>query len=284
MDDFAHRLGQKLVGNPHTSASLEIALGGFKASFTGPASIALTGARCKATLDGKDIPQDSTVSVTPGAKLAMSGVSLGTYVYLSISGGGFKTEKILGSRSVVVRDGIGQPLSPGVDIPYQPSSAPLMYATTQSALADPTTLTLRFLPGFHMSEVKSGVTALESRHFSVSNRRNRMAIAMEGDTIATGISGLWSEPTVAGAIQIPPDGRPLILMADRQTVGGYPVLGAVLSPDCRRLSQAQPGTVITFRAISETQADRILWLDRNYEEELSLVGQAATSHSVFSVH
>jgi len=76
-----------------------------------------------------------------------------------------------------------------------------------------------------------------------------------------------------GAIQIPPDGRPLILMADRQTVGGYPVLGAVLSPDCRRLSQAQPGTPVRFQSVSDSQADRILWLDRNYEMELALAPQ-----------
>jgi allophanate hydrolase subunit 2 len=86
---------------------------------------------------------------------------------------------------------------------------------------------------------------------------------------------LWSEPTVPGAIQVPPDGRPLVLMADRQTVGGYPLLGAVLSPDCRRLSQASPGTRIKFKAVKETEADRILWLSRNFEQELKLGRQRA---------
>lgn len=126
MDGFAHRLGQRLVGNPLTAACIEVALGGLKVTFGDCAYIALTGARCQAMLNGEAIGQDRTVFVPAGAKLEISGVSSGTYVYLSVSGGGFQTEKLLGSRSVVVRDGIGQPLTAGAAVPYKSTSTPLL--------------------------------------------------------------------------------------------------------------------------------------------------------------
>ena len=274
MDCFAHRLGQRLVGNPSTSASIEIALGGFKATFTAPACIALTGARCSVTLNTIPIPHNHTIRVDAGATLDISGASLGTYVYLSISGGGFQTEPLFGSRSVVVRDGLGLPLVAGASIPYRSAITPLLYALPPNSGTAKSAITLRFLPGFHISQASEHcLHMLESARFQVSNQRDRMAIAIDGDKVVTTIKGQWSEPTVVGAIQIPPDGRPLILMADRQTVGGYPVLGAVLSPDCRRLSQAQPGTPVRFQSVSDSQADRILWLDRNYEMELALAPQ-----------
>ncbi len=272
MDGFAHRLGQKLVGNPPTSASIEVALGGLKATFGDCANIALTGARCQANLNNQPIAQDRTVTVPAGAKLDIGGLSLGTYVYLSVSGGGFQTNKLLGSRSVVVRDGIGQPLTAGAAVPYKSMSTPLLYVhAPPSESTNEKPLELRYLPGFHKDQATTqSINLLESGCFSVSNRRDRMAIAIDGDKVETGVTGQWSEPTVAGAIQIPPDGRPLILMADRQTVGGYPIMGALLSPDWRRLSQATPGTPVVFRSVSESQAEQILWLERNYEHELTL--------------
>lgn len=277
MDGFSHRLGQRLVGNNANAASIEMALGGMQATFSGAAYVAITGARTSATLNGLPVAQNCTLMVPEGAKLRIEGVSAGTYVYLSVSGGGFKAQNLLGSRSVVIRDGIGQPLSAGMSLPYHVAVAPMLYATTPSGFLHTDTLTLRFLPGFHVDHaLRQGVASLESAQFAISNRRNRMAIATEGDTLAVNATGLWSEPTVPGAIQLPPDGRPLVLMADRQTVGGYPLLGAVLSPDCRRLSQASPGTPIQFKAISETEADRILWLSRNFEQELKLARQGAT--------
>ena len=98
-----------------------------------------------------------------------------------------------------------------------------------------------------------------------------MGIRLSGPAVNTGVSTLWSESTCLGAIQIPPDGQPIVLLADRQTVGGYPKqLGAVLSVDCARLSQASIGTPVKFTAVDPTEADRILWLVKNYEAELKL--------------
>ena len=96
-----------------------------------------------------------------------------------------------------------------------------------------------------------------------------MGARLEGPALETGITQLWSEATCLGAIQVPPDGRPIVLLNDRQTMGGYPKFGAVIAADCARLAQAPVGTQIQFKRVSTTEVDRVLWLEQNYEDELA---------------
>lgn len=93
-----------------------------------------------------------------------------------------------------------------------------------------------------------------------------MGVALDGNPVETGLASLLSEATCYGAIQIPPDGKPIILLNDRQTVGGYPKAGAVIRGDCRRLVQSQPGQRVQFVAITPQEADRIAWLEHHYLE------------------
>ena len=93
-----------------------------------------------------------------------------------------------------------------------------------------------------------------------------MGVALDGARLRSGIASLYSEATCYGAIQVPPDGTPIILLNDRQTVGGYPKPGAVIRSDCIRLAQSRPGQRVRFALCSPDEADRIGWLEQHYLE------------------
>jgi allophanate hydrolase subunit 2 len=93
-----------------------------------------------------------------------------------------------------------------------------------------------------------------------------MAIPLNGDPINTGLTKLWSEATCLGSIQIPPDGQPLVLLNDRQTMGGYPQLGVIIPPDRVRLGQARAGQRVQLEAVTLAAAEQVIWLHQHYEE------------------
>ena len=270
VDGFAYRLGQRIVGNSLSAAAIEITLAGFRCCFSHDTSIAVTGADAPIAIDGQEKPMNTTLLVRSGSELTIGYSQRGVYSYLSIAGG-VCSEPVLGSRSVVMRDGIGANLRPGDRVPYG-DTGPCMSAYQYLAPARiQSQLNLRYIPGFQTEHISNAVVdAFHNTRFSVGNDRDRMGIRLSGPAVNTGVSTLWSESTCLGAIQIPPDGQPIVLLADRQTVGGYPKLGAVLSVDCARLSQASIGTPVKFTAVDPTEADRILWLVKNYEAELKL--------------
>ena len=110
------------------------------------------------------------------------------------------------------------------------------------------------------------MSALLGTEFSVTPSANRMGVKLSRGGLHSGIESLLSEATCYGAIQIPPDGAPIVLLNDRQTVGGYPKPGAVISSDCARLAQARPGQKVRLVSCSAEEADRIQWLERHFVE------------------
>ena len=122
-------------------------------------------------------------------------------------------------------------------------------------------MTLRYVPGYQYDELAPElIQRLNGDHFEVTSKANRMGITLIGPPLKTGVESLLSEATCQGAIQIPPDGNPIVLMKDRQTMGGYPIPGAVIESDCVRLAQARPGQTIRFVACTPQEADNIRWL------------------------
>jgi len=209
--------------------------------------------------------------VPPGALVAMSASTSGVYSYLHLRGG-INTTPCLGSRSTSPRESIGGLhggyLRDGDILPlgdpgfYHPSPDPGL-----SRILSRDMLTLRFVTGFQYGEFSDQAKKLLLEQiFRVTPKANRMGVTIEGSTLQTGIRALPSEATCHGAIQIPPDGNPIILLNDRQTVGGYPKAGAVIAGDCERLAQSRPGQRVRFVAVSPEEADRIRWLEHHYTE------------------
>lgn len=278
MDWSALRTGQHRLGHQKDEAALEFAYGELQVQPTDHCSLLVTGAPVTLAIDGAIVDHNAVHTVPPGALVAMSASTSGVYSYLHLRGG-INTPPCLGSRSTSPREGIGGLhggyLRDGDILPlgdpgfHHPSPDPGLSRTHSRDM-----LTLRFVTGFQYGEFSDPAKKLlVEQIFRVTPKANRMGVTIEGSTLQTGIRALPSEATCHGAIQIPPDGNPIILLNDRQTVGGYPKAGAVIAGDCERLAQSRPGQRVRFVAVSPEEADRIRWLEHHYTETKLEPGQ-----------
>ena len=272
MDPFAFRLGQYLLRHEQDEAAIEIPLGQFSARFNDNRRAVLTGANAELLVDDRPTPMHSPFDVRAGETVSIGRVTEGVYCYLHVAGG-IDTPRHFGSRSTSPREGIGglegRTLQIGDHLPLGAPQQPHPRSSVAlAATVAPEILPLRFVPGFQIDQFPAAEKQrLEQQIFSVSARANRMGITLQGQPIETGVNRLLSEATCAGAIQIPPDGQPIILLADRQTVGGYPKAGAVIQSDCARLAQARPGQQVRLTPCTLAEADRVRWMENNYEQE-----------------
>ena len=271
MDWGALISGQRQLGHLQDEAAIEVAYGDFVASPVEDCHIVVTGAPVSLSIDHKPVSHASVHAVAGGQTLSMKTAAEGVYSYLHISGGIAVTPQFA-SRSTSPREGVG-----GLNGGYLKNGdvLPIGEASSSGGRADPQlitvrareTLWLRFVPGFQYAELsETAIKSLLQSDYVVTPKANRMGVTLTGATIETGIHTLLSEATCHGAIQIPPDGKPIILLNDRQTVGGYPKPGAVIRSDCLRLAQARPGQKVRFAVCSPEEADRIQWLEQHYLE------------------
>lgn len=279
VDSFALRCANALLGNSPGSAGLEVVLAGIKFQADQDIVVSVTGAPAPIRIDGEAQAMNRPLRVGSGSSFELGPSSAGSYTYIAVAGG-IDTPPVLGSRSTVVREGLGglegRALKRGDSLACgSPNSntPPLVMRKGYTHRGDDgsqrasTHITLRFIPGFHHDAVNDECrTRLCSDTFAITGSANRMATPLDGPPLNTGLTQLWSEATALGSIQVPPSGQPIVLLNDRQTMGGYPQMGAVIPPDCVRLAQARPGCKVDFQRISVEEADRISWLTTHYEE------------------
>lgn len=257
MDPLAMATANVLVGNGVEAPVLEFGLGGGRLVVeAGPGRFACAGAPCTLRLDGAPIAGHRTVTLAEGAELVIDPPREGTFVYLAVAGG-FEARPLLGSVSLHLRAGIG-----GIDGRTFRAGDTLAFPATEHAAPDDRTVDavpldrdapIRVMPGPQAdSFTKAGIDTLLDSTFTVSHRADRMGYQLDGPAIAHGAGGynIVSDATVAGSIQVPGNGRPIVLMADRQTTGGYPKIATVISADLRRLAQRRPGDPIRFEAVT----------------------------------
>ncbi len=271
VDPFAWRLGQQLVGNTPPSAVFELALGGLSLRADAPMTVAVTGALAPISIDGAPCEHNRSLQMAAMAVLKLGYTSRGNYSYVAIAGEPM-IDRQFGSLSTTVREGLGvfegRQLRAGDVIPWRLPRAPT--PTRFCSRPEPMqkdVLVLRYLPGFQARSCARAISGLESQTFQTTTNANRMGVRLSGTALAIDLPPLWSEAACFGAIQVPPDGQPIVLLNEYQTMGGYPKLGAVLSSDCVRLAQAPTGQKLQFVPITPAEADRILWLERSYEAE-----------------
>ena len=293
IDGFAYRLGQRLVGNKTPCAALELSYGGVSVRADTDCDIALTGAQSPAYIHAKTllptdttlqpapcsprlIPHATTVRLRAGELLTIDRPDDGIYSYLSITGG-VATPPLFESRSTTLREGLGghegRALQAGDQLPLGTVTT-ISECFSYPPISQPsdTSITLRLLPCFQFDDLSEDCRKYISyASFTLSSRVNRMAACLEGEPLNTGIEQLYSEATCLGAVQIPPNGQPIVLLNERQTLGGYPKAGAILSVDCARLVQRRPGTTVRFKLVTQAEANRVIWLHQNYERELRLL-------------
>lgn len=249
LDSEALELANRLVGNPATAAGLEVTLGGCVVEPDRDRYLAVTGARAPLWLDGRLVDENAPLWVPAGARLEIGPVTWGLRCYLAVAGG-VVVPPVLGSRGFdvlggigppAVRDGTRLPLGTPVGLP-----GPADAVTARHHGIEPG---LRVMLGPRDDWfTPEALRRLRTGVYTVTADTDRIGARLEGPPLERRRDGeLPSEGVVAGALQVPPDGRPVLFLADHPTTGGYPVIGCVDPADLPAVAQAAPGTRIRFR-------------------------------------
>ncbi|KAF1709967.1 urea amidolyase [Pseudoxanthomonas kalamensis DSM 18571] len=258
MDPRALALANRLVGNDADAAGLEITLRGPRLRLARACRIALVGATVQARWNDEPLPMGRPLLLPPG-ELRLGSVRDGARCWLAVAGG-IDLPLQLGSRSTDLRGGFGglqgRALLAGDRLPLAAVKLP---TTRQPQFPDwwidpddPWTRQaglLRYLP------VDPALPTLTDS-WRVHANSNRQGLRLQGTALASMANSGVSEPVAVGTLQLPPDGQPILLLADAQTVGGYPRLGHVIACDLARAAQLRPGDAVRFEAVTPEQAQQ----------------------------
>jgi len=276
LDTFAFDMANKLCQNHSNSTALEVSIGGLVIEAKTETYIALCGAQMPFKINGEQQDLWRTHKIKPGDKLDIGFATAGARTYLAVSGG-FDVPPSFTSTSTVVRESIG-----GLNgAKLQKGDTLLCSEKAQSqllALADvdipqyPKHQTLRVILGYQQESFSSVQQRLFfSSEYKLSDQVDRMGFRLQGQKITSSLNGILSEGICHGAIQVPADGQPIILMNDRQTIGGYPKIGSVIALDTAKLSQLMPHNTINFEEISLEQAHNINHLAKQRFNNIELI-------------
>ncbi|MEU6680547.1 biotin-dependent carboxyltransferase family protein [Streptomyces sp. NPDC046925] len=248
LDPAAARLANRLVGNSPEAAVLETTLAGCSVRPRCAVTVAVVGAPCPVTVDGRPVAWGAPVRVPAGALLDVKTAVSGVRCYVAF-GGGVAVDPVLASRSTDLLSGLGPPpLADGAVLPLGLAAAPHARVDTVPHPAPPHELILRVTYGPRADWfTASALRTLTTRAYRVSSASNRIGLRTEGPALERVCADeLPSEGMVLGAVQVPPDGRPVVFLADHPTTGGYPVIAVVREADLAGAAQAVPGTPVRF--------------------------------------
>lgn len=244
-----------IVGNAPAEAALEITLVGGAYRAESDVQVAVTGAAFALDVDGQAVAMDTCVDLPGGSVLTFGERRHGTRAYLSVRGG-FDVPEVLGSRSawpLLPRRGA---LLDGVQLPV---ASRAMAEPRPGALPSPLpSATVRVLPGPDVEQAPSAFEALCAGIYRASASATRMACPLEGPPVAIEMPQRPSWGTVTGAVQVMPSGTPMLLLAERQTTGGYPVVAVVITADLHHAAQRAPGDEVRFAPTTRAEAMRAL--------------------------
>lgn len=254
VDDYAYSWANHLLGNAVNAPTLEITLGQAEFVIQHPCQMAIAGGDLGATLDGERLTNWCTFRAQTGQRLKFSLPRNGLRSYLAVRGG-FLVKPHLGSVSSVQKETLGglhqdgRPLQAGDELCFAPHALD----------NKPLQMTFRFKPDYNLplrlrviesyqnaSFTQESLHTFFTRTYTVSQHADRMGYRLTGPAATPPPEPILSEGIALGAIQIPPDGQPIVLLNDRQTIGGYPKIGCVAKIDLPRLAQAKPGQSVRF--------------------------------------
>jgi len=267
LDFVAFDWANRLLGNDANATCLEVSFGGLALQAELDTSFVITGASAPCRLNGKPLEQWRTTDIKAGDRLEIGFATSGTRVYLAVSGG-FDIAPSFGSSSTVLREKIGglngDKLQAGDHLPCAARRLPKALCLPAAERPDyASEVTLRVVPGYQQAAFNATQQwRFFNSEYRLTDRCDRMGFRLEGENVHSDIVGMLSEGICLGSIQIPADGQPIVLMNDRQTIGGYPKIGSVIALDTARLAQLSPGDNLRFEAISIEQAHNIHTLAR----------------------
>lgn len=264
-DKQAFLWANRLVDNPTNTPVLELSFGGLKFTSSAATTLAVTGAHAPLTINGSPKEFWHSHRVNAGDEIEIGFATQGCRLYIAVAGG-FLLEPQFGSRSTVLRENVG-----GADgralcaeqilaiAPYR--KVPLYYLSKKDVPTYSDSLTLQVVTGYQKALFdRYEIAKFFSNEYQVSNQFDRMGYRLSGKAIQSDVTKMYSEGICRGAIQIPPDGQPIVLSNDKQTIGGYPKIGSVLSLDLDYLMQSSQGAKVNFEPISIHLAHNLLHL------------------------
>lgn len=285
LDPYSHAIANLLVGNAPDAPALEITLAGPRLRFEAAAHVALCGADIEAESGGQALPGWRPLLLPAGAELSLGRCRTGARAYLAIPGG-FVAPEVLGSASTDLGSAFGglhgrrlqegDVLAAGAGIPETataPAAAPWWIDPGPDLDFRASPLPVRILPAGNPPP-----PGLFDAEWEVAAASNRQGLRLRGPALeSAGDELLPSEPVAPGTIQLPPDGQPIVLLADAQTHGGYPRAGHAIRADRPRLAQLRPGDTLCFVPCTPGQAHLALRRQRQRLQRIALAIRARSS-------
>lgn len=248
LDQPALRLANRLVGNPETTAVLETTLTGVRFRVTRATAFAVAGAWCELRLDGRPVGWGVAHVAHAGVEVRVGPATEGVRSYVALAGG-LDVPPVLGSRSTDLLSHLGPaPLRSGDRLPLgRPGNRPHGH----EAVPHPRRGDLRVLLGPRADWVTvDSLEALDGAAYTVAADSNRIGLRLSGPVVRHARDEeLPSEGMVLGAVQVPPNGQPVVFLHDHPTTGGYPVVAVVVEDDLPVCAQARPGDRLTLRVV-----------------------------------
>ena len=265
MDPFAFRMANALVGNDRRAAALEITLSGPEISFEDARVVAVSGAVFQILVDGRPVAANHAFTVPKGATLRFGERTRGARAYLAIAGG-IATPAVLGSRATHVGMRVGgwhgRPLQRGDRLPLGPVPGHLVRRThpLSTVVRTPADRPIRVIAGPDGDQFPpAALERLLNEAYVVDSASDRIGYRLNGPVLPRQSNDdQLSDVTTMGTIQVPVAGQPILLMADRQTTGGYPRLATVITADLGIAGQAAPGDAVRFALCSKAEAHEAL--------------------------
>jgi biotin-dependent carboxylase-like uncharacterized protein len=279
-DSLAFYWANRLCRNELGATAIEISLGGLELIAQVDCVIAVTGAPMPLSINGRPQTCWQSFLVKAGDTIQLGFTPLGVRCYLAVAGG-FTIKPSFGSTATVCRESVGG-LNGGKLVKHDVLACraiaksdscikQLMLAENdQPEYGDE--VQLHTVLGYQQANFSSIEKRLFfSNEYQISQHWDRMGYRLQGRAIKSNIDGILSEGICYGAVQIPADGQPIVLLNDRQTIGGYPKIGAVISQDCAKISQLRQGDKVRFEPISMSQADNMFHLNLRRFTQTKLV-------------
>jgi len=275
LDGEAYYYCNRLLDNPQDSTVIEVSFGGMHLEAQTDTLICVTGADLPLHINGEEKPPWEVLPVKAGDDIKLEFARKGCRAYLGVAGG-FNIPGQFGSTATVMREHIGglcgDKLQTGDILPCPTTDKRRRLFLPQDRRPRyQDTVTVRVIPGYQ----QASFSRLQQRRFfshsyTVTGRCDRMGYRLEGPAIECEIEGILSEGICAGAIQIPADGQPIVLLNDRQTIGGYPKIGSALSLDTAHLAQLTPGGTVHFAPVTPHAAHNALHLASSFRARVQL--------------
>ncbi|MFC3418648.1 biotin-dependent carboxyltransferase family protein [Salinicoccus hispanicus] len=282
MDYRALMLANQLLGNDENAPGLEMTLRGATFEVVKDTVVAAVGADMKMKIDDADHPSGIPVHVAKGSRIQFGAADVGARTYLAVPGG-FKVETVLGSASTHVRSGIGghsgRALQEGDMLHAGTTGAATRYRIKDFDDGDEI---VRVIPGQQFDRFGDEMKQqFFNSSYALTKDCDRMGFRLDGpELVAAPDHDVLSEPTQLGSIQVPKGGRPIVLLNDRQTAGGYARIGTVAHADIPKFVQKQPGDAVKFAEITVEEASAL------YRDEMARIrsGGYLEISNAFRVH